>query len=398
MTVTLVKDGTGSTGVFGTGGVTGLGGAGGGGNSISTPSMDSGHDAVFVMGTGGVGGSESTQLPPVTVENHFDAAPIINTNLDGGEGKTCSVTKFELDRSLVDVLILMDISGSMENIVEGTGCSRWVNEYSAILDIVKTTEKDLNWGLKMFPEKDGTTCLVRPSVDVAVGPHNFINIDSAITPLKSVKKPPGDGTPTGDAIFAGIKYLKSLKSTKPQYMILATDGEPNCPVQGASSNRGEADIAAVKSAHDQGVDTFVIGVNEALLTNRILTGMAMAGGRNRPVDPVLEPAFYVAEDKESLVKALKEITGKIASCHFSLELAPPPSPDDVAVDVIKKGATKTPDDRAPRDKTHTNGWDYLSVDYKVIEFYGSWCTKVQNVGVEGNIVEFTFGCPGVAIP
>jgi ABC-type uncharacterized transport system YnjBCD substrate-binding protein len=66
--------------------------------------------------------------------------------------------------------------------------------------------------------------------------------------------------------------------------------------------------------------------------------------------------------------------------------------------VVKKGSTKTPADRAPRDKTHTDGWDYTNDDHKVIEFYGKWCAKVQNVGLEGNTVEFTFGCPGVLIP
>lgn len=345
----------------------------------------------------GSGGMQTT-TPPIQVVTLPDANFISYEIPDGGEAKTCGMPKFDLDRSPVDVLIVMDISGSLQNIVEGTGLSRWDNEYPAVLQVVKETEKDLDWGLKMFPDKDGTECLVRPGADVPVGPSNFQAIDKAISPIKPMKKPPGNGTPTGNAIVEGVKYLKSLKSTKPQYMVLATDGEPTCPVQGAPSNHGEADIAVVKSAHDQGIDTFVIGVNDELKSNKVLTGMALAGGRTRPVDPLLEPPFYVAADKAALVKAMNEIAGKLASCLFSLGDQTPPSPDDVAADVVKKGSTKTPADRAPRDKTHTNGWDYTSDNHKVIEFYGSWCAKVQNVGLEGNTVEFTFGCPGVVIP
>lgn len=354
-----------------------------------------GSGAVGGEAAGGTGGPQTSITPIVTLP---DAAFISYEIPDGGEAKTCGMPNFTLDRSPVDVLIVMDISGSLENMVEGTGLSRWANQYPAVLKVVKATEKDIDWGLKMFPDKDGTQCLVRPGADVPVGPGNYQAIDKAITPLKPIKKPPGNGTPTGDAIHAGIAYLKSLKSTKPQYMVLATDGEPNCSVQGASDNHGEADIAAVKAAHDQGIDTFVIGVNDELKSNKILTGMAVAGGRIRAVDPLLEPPFYVAEDEAGLVKAMNEIAGKLASCLFSLGDQTPPSPNDVAADVAKKGSVITPDDRSPRDKTHTDGWDYTSDDHKVIEFYGSWCKKVQNIGPEGNFVRFTFGCPGISIP
>jgi hypothetical protein len=48
--------------------------------------------------------------------------------------------------------------------------------------------------------------------------------------------------------------------------------------------------------------------------------------------------------------------------------------------------------RAPRDTTHTNGWDYTSTKDTVIQLYGSWCDNVANGTYTSAVV--LMGCPG----
>ena len=84
---------------------------------------------------------------------------------------------------------------------------------------------------------------------------------------------PGGNTPTRDAISTGAAYLATLTDTNPKFLLLATDGLPNCPTGCASMsnpstsctntdnpNEDMAAEAAIMMAAAQGYQTFVIGI------------------------------------------------------------------------------------------------------------------------------------------
>jgi hypothetical protein len=195
------------------------------------------------------------------------------------------------------------------------------------------------------------------------------------------------GTPTTLAVQRAVAYLKATPSMNPRYLVLATDGQPNCGASsggrgGTGNNDDAAAIKAVADAQAAGLKTFVIGVATGADAEQVLEKMAVAGGEPRPT----APSYYRVSDRADLVAALGAITGLVTDCVFRLG-QPPPSPMDVAVSV---GST-----RVSRDPSHTNGWDYGAAN-TTIQFYGPACEQVKNA--LGQNVQIIFGCPGVVIP
>src|SRR5581483_11031599 len=88
--------------------------------------------------------------------------------------------------------------------------------------------------------------------------------------------PEGDGTPTAAAIQVATSYLMSRSSTAPKYLLLVTDGEPNCggnPPAVADTTQAQTDaVNAVSAAAQAGVHTFVIGV----ATTRVADSVVMS--------------------------------------------------------------------------------------------------------------------------
>jgi hypothetical protein len=105
------------------------------------------------------------------------------------------------------------------------------------------------------------------------------------------------------------------------------------------------------------------------------------GGRPRASDP----KYYAVASRDELISAFGQITGQVLGCVFKLS-KPPPSPNDVAVNV---GGM-----RLKRDPGRTSGWDYTD-DKGSIELHGSPCQEVKAAtNVEVDII---YGCPNVVI-
>jgi hypothetical protein len=201
----------------------------------------------------------------------------------------------------------------------------------------------------------------------------------------------GGGTPTTLALQKAVAYLKATPSMNPRYLVLATDGEPNCAAGGGGTRRGGGgfgandDAAAIKAVGDAlaaGYKTFVIGIATSGTADTTLTQMATAGGEPR----MATPPYFPVSSRQDLIDALGVITGLVTDCVFHLTM-PPPSPSDTAVNVGTN--------RVPRDPSHMNGWDYGAAN-KTIQFYGPACEAVK--AAAGQNVQIIFGCPGVVIP
>ena len=171
------------------------------------------------------------------------------------------------------------------------------------------TDAAVSWGLKMFPEGTGSECVtgsVTNNVVVPIAPMNAAAVVGALNDTTNpATQPQGNGTPTGDAITAAFNYLKTLTSTNPKYILLATDGAPSCA--GTTKDSSTARTYAYTHVMDAAsasppIYTFVVGVatNSSSETST-LNMLADAGGRPRPG---LLTHFYLGNTTSELTAAL----------------------------------------------------------------------------------------------
>src|SRR5262249_30634809 len=153
-------------------------------------------------------------------------------------------------------------------------------------------------------------------------------------------------------------YLQALTITDPKYILLATDGDPNCPGNGITYA-----VQQVTAALQAGIPTFVIGVGTGNSSSKNLDALAVAGGQPRPVTTPASTRYFPADSPAALTDALNLITGQIAACVFSLGKQPP---DPKFVNVTL-GATEI-----PLDVTGQNGWSFATGDMSTIHITGQW--------------------------
>jgi hypothetical protein len=345
-----------------------------------------GGTSVGTGGAGGTGGSGSSTGGVSGAGGGFtvsDAGPLPDTTaIDAG---TCGFEKFNLEHRPAELLLVLDRSGSMGDSLTGRRPmpgerTKWDEAIPAIDDVLMKTETQIMWGLKLFPVGDTMTCASSDGVNVPLAKNNAATLISTY----KAAGPLGDGTPTAETIKRAVAYLKATPSTNARYLVLATDGEPTCADGLDGDLRDDAAaVQAVKDAATAGFHTFVIGIATGLGAGTVLDNMAVAGLEPRAG----APRYYLAANRGDLIAALGTITGKVASCTFPLT-TPPPSPNDVAVNI---GTT-----RVSKDTTHSDGWDYTAGN-TAIEVYGPTCDRVK-AGAAGDEVSITFGCPGQSIP
>ena len=113
--------------------------------------------------------------------------------------------------------------------------------------------------------------------------------------------PLGNGTPTRYAIQKAVAHLKATPTNTPRYILLATDGEPNC-ADGMTNALVDPDgaVDAIRMAAAEGFKTFVIGIATQFGdANMTLNRMAEAGGEPRMGDP----RYYPVASRTELVNS-----------------------------------------------------------------------------------------------
>ena len=293
----------------------------------------------------------------------------------------CGGQTFPLARKPAKLLLLLDRSGSMRDPPDGASAStpKWDLTVPAVNQVVTDTDGRVSWGLKTFPEGDTTSCVVSDKIDVPIAAANAANVTPAVTNTT----PQGNGTPTGDAMHAAVKYLKSLDAagdTDQKYILLATDGEPSC-VGGSETSQASSRpyaVQAVTDAATAGYHTFVVGVATTKTSaTQALNDMAVAGQEARPDPNPLATKFYLANTKDELVTALGAVTGAILDCRFALS-SPPPDGERVGVLL---GTERIPPD----------SWNYADADKMTVEVTGASCDQIKS-GASAS-VRIIFGCP-----
>ncbi len=335
-------------------------------------------------GKGGKGGSGGSSVPGGSLGFGDPKAsmPTVRGGASGGtdplntgEGKACALEKFELERNPPELLLVLDRSGSMTS-KDARLTSRWVETTAALDATLKATENVVSWGLKMFPTPGMGNCGVGPGVEEDVRPANYMMVFGRIN---AVATAPAGNTPTAAAITAGTAYLKTRTTKNPKFIVLATDGEPNCEILNPGASGRAAAVAAIDAAAVAGYKTYVIGIATAgSNASTTLDQMADAGQTPR----MAMPRYYPVNTRQDLIMVLNTIAGQISSCVFPLSKAPPSMNAAVKIDGVI--VTKDP----------ANGWSYGAGD-KSIQLNGTSCERLRSA--QKADVSITFACPGVII-
>lgn len=366
------------------------------------PSTVTGEGGSAVTGAGGAasgrGGSGGTVVMTTGAGGSSTGGDVGITG-SGGIGNNCGLYQFQPTPKFADILMVLDRSGSMEDVPDGapsgSTTTKWQIVVPAMEQIVSATQASISWGLKTFPEaaSDGKSDCAGPlgnTPDVTVATKDGATMNNTI----AATTPNGNGTPTGDAIKAATAYLKTVNDANPKYLLLATDGEPTCVgTSNDSSNAGPYAVQAVTDALTAGFPTFVVGIATTKAnSNARLNALAQAGGEGVPSTNPLASHYYLANDAAGLQSALQAITGQISSCLFPLK-DPPPVPNDPSKAGVYLGSGMT---KIPYDATKANGWAYVDSADSAIQIYGSWCAMVQADGA--GAVQIIFGCPNIDVP
>jgi hypothetical protein len=290
-------------------------------------------------------------------------------------GALCGDTKHTLAKTPAQVVLVLDRSTSMLDVAVPPA-SKWQDATAAVEDAM-AANPNIAWGIKMFPttipglDPFDHDCEVTPELEVPPG----FGTPAAIAAAMDRTPPPyASGTPTDRAMNVAAGFLQKSTTPLPKYIVLVTDGVPNCTGDG----KPDKAIKAIAGAAAAGIPTFVLGIfeddDQAIAT---LDKMAEAGGKPR----VGLAKFYPAVSRAQLDAALAAITLAITNCVFPLAV-PPLDPGFVGVTVDGQ--------LIPRDPAHAQGWDYV-MNGKGVEIFGAACTDLKkgtalSVGIH-------YGCP-----
>lgn len=372
-----VDPGPGSGGSTDNGGSSGSGGQGG----------DVKRDAAEPIADGPIVVINADVIPAWWITSDTPQEP--DTPPPPSVDSNCGIIQQDTVRKPADIMLVLDRSASMDFSIKEKDCycssdvgtpvcsdttdckTRWESLKPA-LDATLTSSNYVNWGLKFFPSGNSSSmsanCTVTNTIEVEIDdPDSVANIQAAIESTTLVL-----ATPTAAAIKVATSYLQSLDDTNQKFILLATDGEPNCGGNPASIMNVDVDGAgaAAAAAKDAGFPVYVIGIGPSLEN---LTTIAQQGGTDD---------YYPVSSPEQLVDALSSISKTVGSCVYTSEEAPE-DPENVAVYFNKEKI----------EKSDENGWTYGD-STKEIKLTGSYCDTIM-AGEEDVSVQILFGCPGM---
>ena len=164
----------------------------------------------------------------------------------------------------------------------------------------------------------------------------------------------------GARMDAAVTYFAGVTEPNPKYILLATDGLPNCTGTTNNQNRRHAgrDHGRGERRGTAGIPTFVVGISApAGAANDAMNMMATAGGLARTgADPLYYPVTSAAE----LVAAVNALVTIAASCVFPV---PPPPTNDGTTNrsniIVKGDGTRNPDGQVAHQRLglHRRGDD-----------------------------------------
>jgi uncharacterized protein YegL len=309
-------------------------------------------------------------------------------DIDGGAGGgedsgPCVTTSAEARRVPLDIIFLIDRSGSMAG-------PKWNGTKAALTTFFNDpASAGIGAGMVYFPAQKPDQC--NPTdyamLDVPIGvlPMNAFDLTNSI-PFEAL----GWGTPTYAGLKGALMAATAYQDKHPTHkviVVLATDGDPNgCQPTAIDEIAG---LATSANSYN-GVRTYVIGVAGSTIAN--LDKIAAAGGTTATYD--------ITKDISEFSAKMAEIRTEALGCDF--EIPPPPNgqqldPDRVNFTYTPKGMGSPKilpraDDLA--DCNGQPGWYYDSnVGPTKIVLCPASCATVQ--ADTSAMVSVLFGCNSV---
>ncbi len=230
------------------------------------------------------------------------------------------------------LFIVQDKSGSMAKAPDGTtatatNASKWSIAQQVVPSLATSFSNRFRFGAAMFP-RDTTTFNCSTGTIVTPIAGTTTGITSAYAAAI-----PGGGTPTAASLQAVRSHLLGQALTTPAYVLLITDGLPNCntaldanacspttpgcgPTPAASTCAlgskdcldSNATITAAQQLFAAGIKVFVVGFDTTLTAGNnkaVLDAIANAGGTG---------SAYVASNQAQLASTLNTIAVNTTTC------------------------------------------------------------------------------------
>jgi hypothetical protein len=282
-------------------------------------------------------------------EDVFDAGAS-----DGGftDASACVSTSAKAELIPLDMLILLDRSGSMDDEV------KWPGSTTAIKAFVNdAASAGINVGITFFPiDTDGDDCIEKmyetPVVDLGPLPANAKALVAAI----DAAKPAGNDTPTWGALNGALRFATAQQDAHPDHkviLVFATDGDPTA----CSMDQQEPDTIAKlpqSALNYNGVQTYVIAMAGATIDN--LNKWAAAGGTQQ--------AYDVSQNIQAFSQKMADIRKAALACEFKI----PAPPEGEKLDPERVNVSYDPGDGSPAvtlpqasnpaDCGNQDGWYY----------------------------------------
>lgn len=246
------------------------------------------------------------------------------------------------------IVIVADRSGSMEARTSD-GSTRWGALRTAVNAVLPRLDGSFEIGAAIFPV--GDTCGTAPTG------LNYPPLRGGGTIIREFLNiwRPGGATPT-EAALRGVRgWYAANPSTTPRFVLLATDGAPNC---GSGVGQVVSELSALRGMQ---IDTFVLGIPGP---RDALNQMAQAGGR--PLSG--GTAFYEANNTAQLAQALRQITAAVANCEYEIPSPPAPIADQSLLRITFDGVD------VPRG---SNGWSLSGAGSRNVRFAGAACDTLR---------------------
>lgn len=341
-----------------------------------------------------------------------------------------------------NIMLVVDRSGSMIDSVSGVGpsCSidgtansaydplspntcKWNDLKSALADsstgFLVQSQALGRFGLLPFPGDEGTCGPGRIAVPIgpSVQPVRFQLMNQIV---------PRGGTPTGLALREAAKdpALAIPQANRRRYVMLLTDGLPNCaesealadrcaacnanasscgvaggcrptfggtttctaePFPGAACLDDDGLVDAVTTLKKKGIETFVIGFGSATTgtdASTILDRAAVEGGHPRSGASV---RYYQANTVEELHGYLSEILSAFP-CEFKLD--PVPEDDRLISVTLYDG---DPESSTGRALERGAEWEVVSPGKGAIKLLAPICDQLQNASDDRFRIELIYG-------